>query len=268
MITITLMGGLGNQLFQLFFLMSYANKHNLQFCLPLTVPGRRSNSYRSTIFKFLEKYRKDLSHKLLPEQQFHFYEILKIGNIKFHGYYQSHKYFENHYEEIMNKIKIREIKNNPNLIPNNKEITCSMHFRFGDYKHLQHAHLLLPKSYYFKALKTLIEKTKKDNWKILYFCEKEDDKQISVIISELTNKYNSIMFEKASNDLEDWEQMLTMSNCFHNIIANSSFSWWGSYFNDNKNKIVIAPNKWFGPNLKDKIIDDLYYDKCIKIDIS
>ena len=57
------------------------------------------------------------------------------------------------------------------------------------------------------------------------------------------------MFEKASDDMEDWEQVLLMSCCSHNIIANSSFSWFGAYFNDyNKRTMICYPNVWFAGN--------------------
>ena len=59
--------------------------------------------------------------------------------------------------------------------------------------------------------------------------------------------------------------MLMMSCCTHNIIANSSFSWWGAYFNSNKEKIICRPEKWFGPAMVDNNIQDLCPEEWIVI---
>ena len=58
---------------------------------------------------------------------------------------------------------------------------------------------------------------------------------------------NKDMFIEFHSNFEDWEEMWFMSLCDHNIIANSSFSWWSSYLNENPHKKVIYPSKWFGP---------------------
>ena len=70
--------------------------------------------------------------------------------------------------------------------------------------------------------------------------KKVDDKQIDIKIKILKKKYKNIKFIKVDYNIEDWEQLLLMSCCQHNIIANSSFSWWGAYLNDNKKKLFIT----------------------------
>ena len=61
--------------------------------------------------------------------------------------------------------------------------------------------------------------------------------------------------------------MLLMSCCNHNIIANSTFSWWGAYFNNNTSKTITYPDQWFGPKLSEKNIDDLCPNDWNKINI-
>ena len=121
----------------------------------------------------------------------------------------------------------------------------SMHFRLGDYKHLQQYHPLLPYKYYRKALR-FIQNTTNESYTILYFCEDIDIDDVLETIHKLTDEFPKYTFVRGVNTLEDWEQMLLMSCCHHNIIANSSFSWWGAYFNSWSDKIVCYPSIWFG----------------------
>src|SRR2546430_286356 len=56
----------------------------------------------------------------------------------------------------------------------------------------------------------------------------------------------NIEFINWNKNKNSYKDMQLMSNCKHNIIANSSFSWWAAWLNSNKNKIVIAPDNWAG----------------------
>ena len=81
----------------------------------------------------------------------------------------------------------------------------------------------------------------------------------------LEENFSKITFECIDHKLEDWEQLLVMSLCQHNIIANSTFSWWGAYLNENINKKVIYSSVWFSGNLSNTNTKDLFKDNWIKI---
>jgi hypothetical protein len=84
----------------------------------------------------------------------------------------------------------------------------------------------------------------------MYFCEDVDISDVNEVISYLSKIFTKLEFIRGENNLEDWEQMLLMSCCHHNIIANSSFSWWSAYFNSWEDKIVCYPSVWFGPSVQ------------------
>ena len=84
----------------------------------------------------------------------------------------------------------------------------------------------------------------------LYFNEEQDNNTVENIIKDIKKSYPQLNFIQCSNNIQDWEQLLLMSCCQHNIIANSSFSWWGAYFNINQKKIVLFIQVfWFGPKM-------------------
>jgi hypothetical protein len=106
------------------------------------------------------------------------------------------------------------------------------------------------------------------NYAILCFYAKFDRDE------EIVNQYLQIIknnigeelnFKLISDDIEDWEQLLVMSLCYHFIIANSSFSWFGAYFSKNVNKLVYYPLEWFGPKLAHYDTSDLCPIEWIKV---
>jgi hypothetical protein len=87
------------------------------------------------------------------------------------------------------------------------------------------------------------------------------------MISKLSGKYPQVSFIKVDDAIPDWKQLLIMSCCHDNIIANSTFSWWGAYFNETPEKIVCYPDRWFGPKLNNDV-RDLFIDSWTKIPCS
>lgn len=249
MLTIYLQGGLGNQLFQIFTLLNYSLKFNKDYFIPKELIGNRiiGNTKRKTYWDNLFmncKLENDFDKKIrgfnkIEENTFNEKNIK--DNTLFYGYYQDDKYFKENYQKILNLLEFDKIKKEikEKYIHYLKNKTISLHFRLGDYKEKQKFHPLVKIEYYKKCLESFNE-----NYDVLYFCEKEDNDLVLEIIKGL--KKDNLNFIKVSDEIEDWEQLLLMSLCNHNIIANSSFSWWGAYLNDNLDKKVYYPSNWFG----------------------
>jgi hypothetical protein len=276
MITCNLLGGLGNQLFQIFTTISYAvkTKEKMVFL--------NSESIGTGITKVRSTYWSNLLYKLKPflsydfpnyivirETVFTFNDIIseinsnKINNnICLYGYFQSYKYFQNNYELICRLLNIEKQKEtvSKTITDFHLQNTVSMHFRIGDYKLLPNVYSILTYEYYEKAL----EYIQNQNFiflHILFFCEDEDLEDVNIIIEQLKLKFPNNSFSRVQNTLKDWEQMLLMSCCNYNIIANSSFSWWGAYLNSISDKIVCYPENWFVNNTDTKDLCPLEWIK-------
>ena len=275
MIYLFLKGGLGNQLFQIFTLISYSMRENMNFKLPYFSFCKRKNTYWDTLLINLKDNIIDYSeiqyNKKFLETEFIFKDIEPLDkncNLLLDGYFQSYKYFVNNYENICRLIQLDEIKKNITPIYNNlitnSYTTISVHFRLGDYKDLPDYHPILTYEYYYKALKYLINTN--ENYNILYFCEEIDKYIVEFIIFRLKKQFVNINFIQCPFYIDDWKQMLLMSLCNNHIIANSTFSWWGAYFN-NREKKVCYPSIWFGKNLKHYDLKDLFPNDWIEIKI-
>jgi hypothetical protein len=255
------MGGLGNQLFQIFATIAYAIKSKNRFVfLGVNQLGSGSTTVRYTFWKTLLVKLNPFLVESLPqmytirEKGFPYDELnvaeMVNSNIMINGYFQSYKYFEHSYDMIYRMLcidKIKETLINKLHLNNKLDNYVSMHFRIGDYKKIQHYHPLATYNYYKGAL-THIQKCNPDvPFTILFFCEDIDMNDVMEKINKLMLEFPNYKFIRCDNKLADWEQMIFMSCCHHNIIANSSFSWWGAYFNSTKDKIVCYPSLWFGP---------------------
>lgn len=268
MIIIEIKGGLGNQLFQLFAAIATSIQYDVKFKIIHRKNTWRKTTYFNNMLKFLKPHLITRIHEqinLHDSQQFHYNEIKlpqSSKNYILKGLYQSYKYFEKHYFEILNMTGLRslqiDIKNEFIGLGFLQNPTISLHFRLGDYKKLKHNHPIVPIKYYADAIGHIIKKTKNNNWDVLYFCEKEDNGIVSSKIKDLKKFYPDLTFIKVNDSIVDWKQLLLMSCCNHNIIGNSTFSWWGAYLNENKDKIVCYPSRWFGPKLKHLDTKDMF----------
>ena len=280
-----LMGGLGNQLFQIFATLAYGmqNKRRIIFPYSKTSPGSVLR------YTFWETFLKPLSifttlntksgvtnnqifkYPRLSEHGHNFQSIPNVPqeSILLYGYYQSYRYFHEHYSTIVSLMRVDKQKED--LLKTYNEIyfkdtqnkICSMHFRIGDYKAIQDCHPIMPYEYYDQALQELMNTNIIS--RVLYFYQECDTGDVHEIVNSLQMKFKHLEFIGINHDIEDWQQMLLMSACDHNIIANSTFSWWGAYMNTNPNKMVLYPSVWFGPKLSDKKVDDLCPPEWIKI---
>ena len=265
MITCNLMGGFGNQLFQIFATISYAIKSKQRFAfLSAKTLGTGSTIIRFTFWDtFFANLKSFLVNQLpqlhvIKEEDFHYHELPiyeTTNDIMLHGYFQSYKYFEEYYSTIYRFIGIDKMKNlllkKINLQKSDLKNTISMHFRLGDYKEKQDYHPIMSIKYYCDSLNYIQKIYPNKKFIVFFFCEEEDIFHVKQMIQELRELFSNYSFiyggKNGDSSLEDWEQMLFMSCCNHNIIANSSFSWWSAYLNDAKNKCVCYPSPWFGP---------------------
>lgn len=274
MIIVQLIGGLGNQMFQyaigrrlailketdlkfdISYFKNYKNrKYDLScfniiedFASPEEVYHLKGPDVRSIpgiIFKIIDKSKIYRKRRYIIERHFHFDpDILKVSNdVYLEGYWQSEKYFKEIENIIRNEFKI---KYKPDSV--NKKIgslilslqSVSIHIRRCDYikdPNISKVHGICPLEYYNAAIDKIAKIIKNPH----FFIFSDDpewaennlkiDHPTTFIIGNLGNK--------------DYEDLRLMSFCKHHIIGNSSFSWWGAWLSENRDKIVIAPKKWF-----------------------
>jgi len=272
MIITRIIGGLGNQMFQLAFaetlrkinqttlfldISAFAKYKDRQYNLDcfdtnfLFAKTRQLQRFQEVAGKkdtFLKAFA-ELRYgkaKIIKENKsdlFHFIPtILKKYNqdLYLQGYWQSYKYFTG-YEEDIRKLftfKKKLIAQNDSLLQVIKsQSMISLHVRRGDYvanKMVQQFHGNCSLDYYQNAIQYIAQRISKPNFLIF-----SDD--ITWCKAHLKTGFPQTFVTERN---ADWEDMYLMSLCQHHIIANSSFSWWGAWLNPNTNKIVIAPKQW------------------------
>ncbi len=260
MIIIKLKGGLGNQLFQYGFGRLISNKRNEQFKLDISSLGSAIDTKRDfTLDKFninaeiasteeIQKYApspftKFLQQKILRQFYIGWQPQLITSQKKyFEGYWQSYLYLDPIKDKLLQEITLLNqftdyYQNISEQIKNTTSV--AIHIRRGDFaenKKIKSIHQTINLNYYHQALKIINSKV--TNPIVFVF---SDD--IAWVKKNLSTKGQTIYVSPEKNS-EATQELILMSQCQHQIISNSTFSWWAAYLNQNPNKIVIAPKKW------------------------
>ena len=218
-------GRLGNCLFQLAATIGTAYKYNLNYRFPY---WQYMNFFNLPSYVWVASLNTD-KYPIYNEPYFHYQEIPKIDNeMNIHGYFQSPKYWEHCKENIVTLLR-----------PKNKFldtlIDCTaIHVRRTDYLIHKDCYNILDKNYYNEAMNLLPSEK--------YIIFSDDISWCKSIF--IGNKF---IFSEERDAFMDWKKMLCCKNF---IIANSSYSWWAAYLNNNPEKTIIAPKNWFGPKLE------------------
>lgn len=255
---IKIQGGLGNQMFQ--YAYGRAQELSGKKVIFNTSFFADNHSPKNTARDFkLDNFNIKTKAKFSDKKYFVYDFINKILNklhLKKYGYWQGEKYFKNITSDIQKEFTlkkpldskfdniIKQIENTPSV---------SIHIRRGDYVNdpkTRAFHNVCDLKYYSIAIDII--KAQVNNPTFFVF---SDD--IDWVAQNLEIPYP--VFWVSNLKGEDYEELILMIKCKHNIIANSTFSWWGAWLNQNPNKIVIAPKQWF-TNKTSKEVDILQKD--------
>tara|TARA_A100001015_G_scaffold233189_1_gene264282 strand:- start:45 stop:815 length:771 start_codon:yes stop_codon:yes gene_type:complete len=251
-----LVGGLGNQLFQI--AAGYSHSIDMQTSYAINYDfksgygqGQHPSRYKNTLYKKIKKTKKNI-FKIVDQRGYAFAPIPKVDEICLRGYFQSEKFFKK------NKLAIKNLFEFPTKIKSkiktrmcnlNKKKNVGIHIRRGDYLKLSNTHPPISKEYIFSSLQLF----EKENFNFLIF---SDDIQF------VRNEFSGENF-KFMNNADEIEDLFALSICDSIIMSNSSFSWWANWLGKKKEK-TIAPKNWFGPD-GPKNTNDLYDSDWITI---
>ncbi|CAG5007978.1 O-antigen biosynthesis glycosyltransferase WbnK [Dyadobacter sp. CECT 9275] len=291
MITVKLQGGLGNQLFQYATARAVAMKHRTNIAFDITslyatntdiTPrefelNKLSIEYKSPSIAAKLAYKlvnipfgnfiqntllKFLSARIYTEKSLLYNPFIldqTCKNTYLTGFFQSEKYFNSIKTELLREICWQPEHNHiVNVIKNTNSV--SLHIRRGDYAanyKTQKFHGLLPLEYYNNAIK--------------YITDRISDIHIFVFSDDINwskqhlNFKGKLTFVEENSASESYKDLQLMSLCKHNIIANSSFSWWGAWLNQHTNKIVVAPKRWFADTTAQEQSHDIVPKEWIRL---
>ena len=248
--------GLCNQMFQVAALISHAQDNGLVATFP-QIKTPQYGGYDKNIMSRVNSEDVDISNFKYVEVPFGYHKLPKEGSICYKGYMQSEKYFTNNRQLILDMFAPTEVVKQyindkyRELLRNN---LMSIHIRRGDYVHLPDHHPTVSPAYHIDATRYITSRTAVERYLIF-----SDD--IEWCKQTFGNEQDITYIEGEA----DYIDLYLMSMCKHNIIANSTFSWWGAWLNQNPDKIVVAPKDWFGPAKAGVDTKDLIPESWIKL---
>ena len=290
-VVVVLQGGIGNQMFQyavarvlsikldtdVVIDLSFFSIHGQKkWCRPYELDVFNYDSFnkkhlniftRSKLlvhaFPFLIKSTVGLflleKMNVINDKTFYRVDSLYNGNktIKLFGYFLHEKYFRPYRQEIIDTFSFKPILCHKNQSFMNKILklnSVSVHIRRGDFilnENAKKIYPIVPVDWYKTAIAEISIKV----YNPTFFFFSDDMEWVKKNFGEIGNTYFVDINGRAELAHND---MRLMSLCKHNIIANSSFSWWGAWLNTNPDKIVIAPKQFYrNKGANDKIIRDL-----------
>lgn len=219
--------------------------YNTEFCQKL---AKTDKIFKTLGMKYYEE------NTVVYKKELEFVE----GNVYFKGWFQNEKYFSEYAkiirrdfipkEKIQISLELRQILEQME--------TVSIHIRRGDYKRNRS---MLPLTYYEQAINLINHQLDSP-----YFIIFSDEPEWVRENLKLNRKHKIIC---KYDGFKDYEEMLIMSKCRHNIIANSTFSWWAAWLNQNKDKIVMGPQTWFPETARNRGIN-IMPDTWMKLKVS
>ena len=285
MVVIKLYGGLGNQMFQYAAGRALAEKKNCpllyegeyfrnpekfgsQWNFQLNLLDTHISQWQPIYAHVFNFFMRLLNKFNLPFPKFYFEknhsyraDFQTTSAIFLNGYFQSEKYFKTIREILLKEFnsKIPASGKNAQIIQKMKNSEAvALHIRRGDYisnATASKVHGTCDLNYYKKAVAQVQNKVSNP----VFFIFSDDPEWVK---ENLKLDFESYYIDHNKSEQSYWD-MLLMKNCKHNIIANSSFSWWGAWLNNNPTKMVFAPARWYADSSMNT--QDLYPEEWIKV---
>lgn len=286
---VNILGGLGNQMFEYAMYLALKDAHpqeeikvctrsfggyglhnglEIQRIFEVDLPEASVSKLAKLAYPFVNYRTWQFMFHFLPSRNsmtycnmykpFDFNEITREDNVFYDGYWQNEKYFKQIREVLLETYRFKPFTDDSNLALSKQLVlknAVSCHIRRGDYLKEPDMCVCTPQ-YYSNAITEMNSNVDPE----MYVIFSDDIQWCKENIQDLIGN-RSVVYVDWNTKENSFRDLQLMTLCKHNIIANSSFSWWGAWLNQNPNKIVIAPEFW----KKDNIINDPICDNWLRI---